>query len=371
LYKELATSNLFEVKVFYTWSQAQNNQKFDPGFGKSITWDIPLLEGYQYTFVNNIAKKTGSHHFFGINNPTLCKEIEEFKATHVLVYGWSFKSHLKAIRHFKNKIPVLFRGDSTLLDETKNFKSILRKHFLTWVYKHIDKALYVGENNKQYFLKYGLQDSQLIFAPHAIDNIRFQQPALEYQKEAIAIKETLGILPTNFVLLFVGKFETKKNPLLLLNALKKINDSNLQLIFVGNGNLEATLQQQAGNNPNIKFLPFQNQQKMPAIYRLANVLVLPSQGPHETWGLAINEAMACGVAAIASNKCGGAIDLIENNKTGFIFESNSVDSLVTAIQNSKTVFANNNETSSSKIANKIKQFSYATIKKTIEQEVSK
>ncbi len=41
------------------------------------------------------------------------------------------------------------------------------------------------------------------------------------------------------------------------------------------------------------FLDFQNQQKMPLVYRLCDIFVLPSMGPGETWGLAVNEAMAC------------------------------------------------------------------------------
>ena len=104
-------------KVFYTWSQTEYEQKYDPGFGKKIEWDIPLLEGYSYEFVNNKAKHPGSDHFMGIENPLLIKKIQEWKPDMVLVYGWSFKSHLQCLRYFNKKIPVLFRGDSTLLDE--------------------------------------------------------------------------------------------------------------------------------------------------------------------------------------------------------------------------------------------------------------
>jgi glycosyltransferase involved in cell wall biosynthesis len=72
----------------------------------------------------------------------------------------------------------------------------------------------------------------------------------------------------------------------------------------------------------IKILGFQNQSKMPLVYRLGSVLILPSKGPNETWGLVINEAMASGLAVIASDKCGGAIDLV-TSKTGLIFESDN------------------------------------------------
>src|SRR5690606_21319686 len=94
--------------------------------------------------------------FKGIVNPTLIKEIEGFGATHILIYGWSFQSHLKVLRHFSGKVKILFRGDSTLLDEKPGFKTMARRIALRWVYKHIDVALYVGTNNKQYYLKHGV-----------------------------------------------------------------------------------------------------------------------------------------------------------------------------------------------------------------------
>jgi glycosyltransferase involved in cell wall biosynthesis len=77
----------------------------------------------------------------------------------------------------------------------------------------------------------------------------------------------------------------------------------------------------------VHFLPFQNQTLMPAVYRLGDLFILPSQGPEETWGLAINEAMASGRPAIASTKVGGACDLIQEGETGWIFESGDRRSL--------------------------------------------
>jgi glycosyltransferase involved in cell wall biosynthesis len=63
------------------------------------------------------------------------------------------------------------------------------------------------------------------------------------------------------------------------------------------------------------------------VYRLGDIFVLPSQGPEETWGLALNEAMASGRAVIASSKAGGACDLIQSGENGWIFESGNRNAL--------------------------------------------
>ena len=67
---------------------------------------------------------------------------------------------------------------------------------------------------------------------------------------------------------------------------------------------------------------------MPIVYHLCNVFVFPSKGPFETWGLAVNEAMACGKPVFVGNKSGCAVDLVRNSENGYIFESgNPVDFL--------------------------------------------
>ena len=54
------------------------------------------------------------------------------------------------------------------------------------------------------------------------------------------------------------------------------------------------------------------------------MLVLPSAGPNETWGLCINEAMAAGKAIIASDACGATYDLVLEQQNGFIFRKNNL-----------------------------------------------
>ena len=319
LFALLSKRQKIVVKVFYTWGDKVLENKFDPGFGKTVKWDIPLQEGYDYSFVNNVAPKAGSHHFKGIDNPTLIKEIENWNADAVLVYGWSFKSHLKTLRYFKNRIPVYFRGDSTILQQSGFLKKIIRKIFLTEVYRNIDVAFYVGTHNKKYFKYFGLKEKQLVFAPHAVDNKRFQKENIN--KEAVKIKkEALGIKEHEITVLYAGKLDANKNVELLAEAFTKADYKKVHLIIAGSGPEEMNLKNKYTLNKNIHFLPFQNQKQMPELYALCDVFVLPSKA--ETWGLALNEAMAGSKAVIASSGCAAAIDLIIEGRNGYIFKNN-------------------------------------------------
>lgn len=318
VFKLLHERGKIDIMVYYTWGE-KAKQKYDPGFGSTINWDIPLTEGYPFTWVKNTAKDPGSHHSQGIINPALNKQIEDWEADAILVYGWAWHSHLKAMRYFKGKIPVYFRGDSTLLNEPKGFKKLLRTLYLKWVYKHVDHAFYVGTNNKAYYLKYGLKDDQLSFAPHAIDNDRFIQ---DRSAEAAEFRSSLKLKEEDILLLFAGKFEPVKNAKLLLSAFIKTEQPNVHLLMVGNGIEEAELKAMAADSnkaAQIHFEGFKNQSYIPVVYQAADLFCLPSVS--ETWGLAVNEAMACGKAVLVSDKVGCAIDLVIKDHNGAIFES--------------------------------------------------
>ncbi len=388
-FRKLAESGEIDLKIFYTWARGAGD-KHDPGFGQTVEWDIPLLEGYPYMFVKNISVRPGSHHYKGIICPSLIDEIKAYYPNAILIYGWHFHAHLRAMRYFKGKIPVWFRGDSTLMDydyktlkevcsffinksqlartrslkdyetsgtpnlgkveflnhklQITNFfiaifsflKFTLRKLYLTNIFRHIDKAFYVGIHNKAYFKAHGLKEEQLIHMPHAVDNEFFSLHHDSREKTARDWRKTLGIADNDFVVLFAGKFEPKKNPELLVKAIIEINEqaittshlqifkfSNFQihLIMVGNGILEQELRHLTDTKKYIHFLPFQNQTNMPVVYRLGNVFCLPSIS--ETWGLGLNEALASGRPVIASDKVGGAPDLITDGVNGYIFQSNN------------------------------------------------
>ncbi len=324
LFALLAKEPIIELMVFYTWGEAALGPKYDPDFGKEIEWDIPLLAGYKYTFLKNTSNEPGSHHFKGIINPSLNQEIEAWGPDIVWVWGWAFNSHLKAMRYFKGKVPVWFRGDSTLLDEPKGFslKKSLRRIFLKWVYKHIDKAFYVGTHNKNYYLVHGLRSNQLVEAPHAIDNDRFAIDNELLQQERNQFKAKIGINESDMVLLYAGKLEPRKNPLFLEDLTKNLKSAHIKLLVAGNGPLKADMVSKLKNDNRVLFSDFINQKWMPNLYKIADFLILPSKS--ETWGLALNEALASGTPIIVSNKCGGAIDII-NSSNGFLLNIDNPD----------------------------------------------
>jgi glycosyltransferase involved in cell wall biosynthesis len=319
-FRKLSENADVELRVFYTWHSGQA-PVHDAGFGRAIAWDIPLTEGYPFELVapsSAVERRT----FWNMDSPQLIQRLKKFRPDVVLVFGWNYRSHFRVMRHFHGRVPVLFRGDSTLLDQQSSVRAFARTATLRFAYQFVDFALSVGANNRDYFLHHGLRTNQIVHVPHAIDNHRFASVDSGFEQSAQSQRAALGFGEDCTVVLFAGKFELKKCPDRLISAFCRVMEKrpDLRLLLVGSGPLESMLKSTAAGNQGIRFLPFQNQMEIPAIYRVGDVTTLPSSHD-ETWGLCLNESMASGRPVLASDRVGAARDLVIPGETGFVCQS--------------------------------------------------
>ncbi|TWI81393.1 glycosyltransferase involved in cell wall biosynthesis [Lacibacter cauensis] len=329
LFRLLSERKRIAVKVFYTWEQSKE-AVYDARFGIERSWDIPLLEGYESVFVNNTSRKPDSNRFWGIVNPGLYQRLKEEQFDAVLVYRWSVWSHFLLLQRLGKRPALFFRGDSHLLQQGKGVKGMLKDMLLRFVYRKVDAAFVVGTHNKAYMQHYGLKEEQLIPAYHAVDNNRFMVDAERMEQQAKEERRRLAIPEDAVVFLYAGKFYALKQLDLLIRAFQQLPGAHYRLLLTGNGEQENDLKQAARGDNRILFQPFRNQSEMPWVYRMGDVFVLPSNS--ETWGLGVNEAMACGRAAIVSDRCGCAPDLIRAGANGYVFRSGDELSLLHSLQ---------------------------------------
>ena len=75
----------------------------------------------------------------------------------------------------------------------------------------------------------------------------------------------------------------------------------------------------------MRFLGFVNQSQLPAVYKSADLMVLPSE--YEPFGVVVNEAMCCNCAVITSDQVGAARDLVIPGGTGFVYPCGDIAAL--------------------------------------------
>jgi len=311
----LTAHRQLDLRVFYLWDFGVRVQR-DRQFEAAFAWDRDLLTGYAHEFVPNHARDPGTHHFFGLYNPALPAQLRAWQPAAVLLFGYNYRTHLRLILH--PPAPLIFRGDSHLLGHPPG----LRKRFLLrLLFARFAAVTYVGAANHDYFRAFGVPEKKLHFVPHCVDAAFFRATAANRAASA-ALRAQLG-LGNRRVVLFAGKFVSAKQPRELLAAFQALAPRDAALVFVGSGEEQGVLEAAAAAHPDVmmRFLPFANQSEMPARYLLADIFVLPSRGLHETWGLAVNEAMHLGVPCLVSDRVGCQRDLVTDGETGWVFRA--------------------------------------------------
>ncbi|MDX2215589.1 MAG: glycosyltransferase family 4 protein [Oculatellaceae cyanobacterium bins.114] len=329
-FRYLASLNHLQIRVFYLWDFGVTQQA-DRGFQQSIQWDIPLLSGYDFEFVTNVSQQPGTHHFWGLQNPSLMTQVKAYAPDAVLLMNYNYATLYQFLWQWR-QTPILFRGDSHRLFAETGVKAWARRQWITALYHRFAACLYVGKANYHYFQYHGVEPDRLFFAPHAIENDRFFAASTNAAGQATQWKEALKIPAHHAVIGFAGKLIAKKRPLDLLQAFLQANLPDVSLLFVGSGALEKQLRQQANNHSHVHFVPFQNQSLMPRTYAIADLFVLPSYGSGETWGLAINEAMCLSKPIIVSDHVGCAADLVESEYNGLVFPAGNVTALAECLK---------------------------------------
>ncbi|NJK93041.1 MAG: glycosyltransferase family 4 protein [Blastochloris sp.] len=297
------TQEDLNLNVFYLWNPHETSSH-DPGFQRQVVWDVPLLEGYPHEFIPNTSPDPGTHHPAGLQNPELISRLRSWKPSAVLMLGFHWDSMRQLIQSWQPDDPALIlRGDSHDLARPWNLATLIRPWISRFIFRHFQAFLSCGTANTQYFLHRGARQEQIFPCPHAInmDHFRRSETILA---QAYQLRQSLGLRENQRLILFAGKFEPKKRPLDLVKAFQSLNPRDAALLFVGSGELEQSLHNVTEKDPRIHILPFTNQSAMPSVYVAADLFVLPSFGPSETWGLAVQESLACGTPVLVSHHAG-------------------------------------------------------------------
>lgn len=315
-FRALASTPSIDFSVLFM--QQPDSQEQGRGFGVAFTWDVPLLEGYRWRKVPQLRGRGGLHGFFAARVAHPRALLRELAPDVVLLTGWHVWPLVQMLlAAWWAGIPVIMRGESNALR---------RRPWLTRALHRILLApcaafLPIGRANRDFYRGYGIADRRLFEAPYFVDNARFTQAAAEAMQDREQLRANWSIPPDAVCFCYAGKLEPKKRILDLLDALKIAmrQPVRLHLLVVGSGELMVEAKAKvAEHGLPVTFAGFLNQTQIPSAYVASDCLVLPSDYG-ETWGLVVNEAMACGRPAIVSDRVGCADDLVTHGETGAVF----------------------------------------------------
>jgi glycosyltransferase involved in cell wall biosynthesis len=296
---------------------------------------MDLLQGYHSEFLNAADTNESDARFLSLHDWDVIGKVLHGSYDALWVHGYSYLTMWLAMAAAAvRSLPVLLREEQTLLHGRPWPKRWIRGVFLRllcrWVY-----GLSIGSNNREWFRHYGTPEHRIFRVPYCVDNELLQRQASELESRKNELRAEFGIGDeTGPVILFVGKFEPKKQPLLALDAFARVRQRHqCVLLLVGEGALGPALHrriEQAGI-PDVHFAGFLNRSRIARAYAAADLFILPSS-LHETFGLVVAEAMNFSLPVVLSDKVGCAADLVRDGENGFVVPSGDVGSLAEALE---------------------------------------
>jgi glycosyltransferase involved in cell wall biosynthesis len=190
-----------------------------------------------------------------------------------------------------------------------------------------------GRSAREYLRSLKTREEVIFTAVNAVDNDLFVRASECARSNANHLRDELK-LPSRYFL-FVGRLVREKGVFELLSAYARLEEpfrEEVGLVFVGDGSCRQMLEQQAREigSGTITFVGFAQREQLPTYYALAEMLILPTYT--DTWGLVVNEAMACGLPIILSQAAGCAADLVTDNWNGRIVPARDESALRSAMR---------------------------------------
>jgi len=330
-FREMARHPRFDFSVAYCSLQGAE-AAHDPEFGRTVQWDIPLLDGYQWIQIPN--RGDGGEGFWGLNNPGLWKLVRNGKPDAIMcLTGYRRASFWITFFAARSRgIPFIFGTDASTIEprESRPWKLFLKRRAWPLLFRLATQVLVVSTPGREMMLSLGVPPDRIALLHNTVDNAWWLSASDAADRSAL--RASWGINADERVIVFCAKLQPWKRPLDLLRAFAQAALPNTSLIIAGDGPLRAQMEAEAAAltiSNRVRFLGFVNQSQLPAIYASADLMVLPSE--YEPFAMVVNEAMLCGCPVAVSDRVGSAKDLVEPVAPDFIFPHGNITALAATL----------------------------------------
>jgi glycosyltransferase involved in cell wall biosynthesis len=331
-FRLLAADPGIELTVFYL-SDVGAQAYRDKDMGTTLRWDVELLTGYHHLVLRNLVHDSNRGWTRHINPGLVPVLLRGHYDMVIFMLGWGSISAILGILTCRLAgIPFFLYGDSSFPPPEDSWTRRMRARLLRLLFRNTSGFMVSGNLNADYYRHYGGNPAHFFLLPWAVDNERFTEASHFAAGEREHLRASLGIRPDQAVFVFSAKLVPRKDPMTLLRALAAMPDRDrVVVLFLGDGVLRDGLEAYAAEHEltGARFAGFVNQRELPRYYGLADVFVLPSI--YEPRGAVINEAMACGLPVIVTDRCGSIGDIVLDGENAFIYPAGDAGALSAAM----------------------------------------
>jgi glycosyltransferase involved in cell wall biosynthesis len=230
------------------------------------------------------------------------------------------------------RIPLALTGDSNIFDDSRHGALVrgLKQLYLRHVVGLASALMPMGTCGRAYYRLYANHAKPTFLFPYEPDYSRFEacDPA---RREDFMRRH--GLEAGRRRLVYSGRLVAVKRVDLLLDAFARImaRRPDWDLVIAGDGPLREPLQSRlpVAARARVRWLGFLQIDDLACCYHACDALVLPSE--REPWGLVVNEAVSAGLAVVATEVSGAAVELVRHGTNGLLVPPRNVDALADAL----------------------------------------
>jgi glycosyltransferase involved in cell wall biosynthesis len=202
---------------------------------------------------------------------------------------------------------------------------------IRYTLNHADRVVAVSSKLKESIVAMGVPERKVIMIPNGFDPGKFN---IDGNGDAWTNRKG-----SESVILFLGQLIPRKDPLILLQALKRLSARvpNVRLVMVGDGPLGKEVREQVlqlGLTECVDLAGEVPHSRVPDYLRTSDLMCLPSHS--EGWPTVIFEALSMGVPVIAS-RVGGNPEAIYSDDFGLLVEPGDLEGLTEALYRGLTM----------------------------------
>lgn len=296
-------------------------------------WKLDISQFRKTTFLQGWSIRLGKR-FLHIN-PGILSELQKKKFDVVVINGYSHPTTMAATIWCQiTRTPYILMCETHAHNPRYKFKQKVKSALLDPLISKAGAHLAIGSYASEYLISHGAHPNGVFIFPNTPDIEYFDKKSTSYRKQRDQLRSKIGIHPKSSVVLFVGRLVQVKGVDVLLKAFNKVqfHYPHIECLIVGDGPIRSTLEKMCKKKQirNVHFVGFRQPDELPPYYALSDLFVLPSRV--EPWGVVVNEAMACHLPVVLSDRVGAAGDLVKSGQTGFVVPVESPAELATVIR---------------------------------------
>lgn len=270
------------------------------------------------------------HHDYPLT-PGVVRALSAARPDVVVISGWSTFAAQAALAWCRARgVPYVLVVESHDEGPRSGWRRAVKGAVVPRIVRAASGVLVTGTLARRSMVARGAASERVHLFANTIDVEGFGERADRLVPRRPELRERLGAESDDVVVLSVARLVPEKGLGVLVHAVAETGDSRVLLVLAGDGPERERLEDLADvRDVRLRLAGDLEWKRIVEVYAAADVFALLSE--REPWAVVVNEAAACGLPLVLSNRVGAAHDLLRDRENGFLVPVGDVDAASAAL----------------------------------------